>query len=202
MKNSNSEPKNSVKAGFEGTRGSVVPSGRTGLLAGFPGTSSLANLRGRFATPNQDLEVGKGGNQDAQKWEKAVQKGVFFPDEECFSRLFAAFPGFSHLFPHQFFSGSKIRQKVRRRTFAGKVTDFYAKLREVSRKFAQIRAVVTRFYAFLRVGPILDANFANEREFVNEYAGISGFDGEGADGDLVGGADQCLALEAGVGELK
>jgi len=37
------------------------------------------------------------------------------------------------------------------RNYAGKVADFYAFFREVSRKFAQIRAVVTRFYAFLRV---------------------------------------------------
>src|SRR5882672_744168 len=33
------------------------------------------------------------------------------------------------------------------RTYAGKVTGFYAKLRESSRKFAQIRAVVTRCLA-------------------------------------------------------
>jgi hypothetical protein len=114
----------STKPGMEieVARGSVVPSGRTGYLEGFPGTSSLANLRGRFATSNQDVEVGKGGNQDAQKWEKAAQNGVFFPDEECFSRLFAAFPGISHLFPHQFFSRAKIQQGVRRRTFGAKVT--------------------------------------------------------------------------------
>jgi len=37
--------------------------------------------------------------------------------------------------------------------------------RDVSRFYAQIRAVFTRFYAFLRVGVFfLDANFANERE--------------------------------------
>ena len=37
-----------------------------------------------------------------------------------------------------------------------------AKLRDVSRKFAQIKAVVTRCYALLRVGPFLDANLASQ----------------------------------------
>ena len=45
----------------------------------------------------------------------------------------------------------KWRKHWRRRTFAGKITDFYAFFREVSRFYAQIRAVVTRCYAFLRV---------------------------------------------------
>ena len=50
------------------------------------------------------------------------------------------------------------------RTYAEQVTDFHAKFHEVTRKFAQIRAVVTRCYAFSRVGAFLDANYANERE--------------------------------------
>ena len=151
--NHNNEPMKLMIAGMENeaARGSVAPSGRTGFLAGFPGASSLANLRCRFATPNRELEVGKGGNQDARNWEKAVQNGVFFPDEECFSRLFAAFPGFSHLFPHQFFSGSKIRQKVRRRTFAGKVTRKFGLFHEVTRSFTKVRTDQARKSSMLRI---------------------------------------------------
>ena len=42
----------------------------------------------------------------------------------------------------------------------------------------------------------------DEDESVTECGRSSGFDGEGVDRDLVGAADQCLALQAGVGELK
>jgi hypothetical protein len=38
------------------------------------------------------------------------------------------------------------------RNYAEKITDFYAFFRGFSRFYAQIRAVITRFYAFLRVG--------------------------------------------------
>jgi hypothetical protein len=37
---------------------------------------------------------------------------------------------------------------------AGKITGFYAFFRGFPRFYAQIRAVFTRFYAFLRVRPI------------------------------------------------
>ncbi len=50
------------------------------------------------------------------------------------------------------------------RTFTGFFTCKSLIFHEVSRFYAQIRAVFTRFYAFLRVGPILDANFTKERE--------------------------------------
>jgi len=46
------------------------------------------------------------------------------------------------------------RSGTRLRICAKQVTDFSAKLREVSRRFAQIRAVIPRLFAFLRVGPI------------------------------------------------
>jgi len=42
-------------------------------------------------------------------------------------------------------------------------SDCFTKVRESSRKFAQIRPVNPRCYALLRVGPILDANYTNER---------------------------------------
>jgi len=41
------------------------------------------------------------------------------------------------------------------RNCAGKITDFSAMFHDFPRFYAQIRAVVTRFYAFLRVGPFL-----------------------------------------------
>jgi hypothetical protein len=44
------------------------------------------------------------------------------------------------------------RRECGLRTYAGKNTGFYAMFHESPRKFAQIRAVVTRCYAFLRVG--------------------------------------------------
>ena len=50
--------------------------------------------------------------------------------------------------------------------FAGKITGCYAKVREVSRKFAQIRPVIPRCYAFLRVRLIFyeDGKQENKRE--------------------------------------
>ena len=54
--NYNKESKKPMKPGMENdvARGSVVAAGRTGFWAGFPGTSSRADFRGRFATlPDQ-----------------------------------------------------------------------------------------------------------------------------------------------------
>ena len=89
-------------------------------------------------------KAGKGG--------KEVAKGAGF------SHLFRAFPGISHLFPHrfcyqvglgtQFWKGRAIRDGLLRI-----VADSYALLRDVSRKFAQIRPVIPRCYALLRVRP-------------------------------------------------
>ena len=111
----------------------------------------------------------KGVDADAYKWEKAVGNRGFYRIGMCFYRIIG---GFSRLFPHLpgfsriiFFArpsgqaglGSPSGRAMGKhgvRIFAGKVTDFYALLREVSRKFAQIRAVFTRFYAFLRVATI------------------------------------------------
>jgi hypothetical protein len=47
--------------------------------------------------------------------------------------------------------GERSGQRRREWTFAGKSADFHGLLREVARKFAQIRAVVPRCHAFLRV---------------------------------------------------
>ena len=104
MKIMNNEPKKPMKAGIERPRASVVPLGRTILGTEFPGTSSLANFRGRFATlPVRDADVGRGGKADARKREKVVRNSGFFPDRGQFSHLFPGFPGISHLFPHRFF---------------------------------------------------------------------------------------------------
>jgi hypothetical protein len=163
--NHNNEPMKLMIAGMENeaARGSVAPSGRTGFFAGFPEASSLANLRGRCATTNRDVEVGKGGNQDARRWEKAVQNGVFFRDQVCFSRFFAAFPGFSRLFPHQFFwpSGSSgawkqdwgpsFALKLWRPELRKNVTGCYALLRESPRSFTKVRTDQARKSSMLRI---------------------------------------------------
>jgi hypothetical protein len=44
-----------------------------------------------------------------RKREEAVRNQGFYRIGGCFSRLFAAIPGFSHLFPHQFFWRAKTR---------------------------------------------------------------------------------------------
>jgi len=41
--------------------------------------------------------VGKGGQKEARNWEKAAQNDGFFPDKGMVSRLFPAFPTFSHI---------------------------------------------------------------------------------------------------------
>jgi hypothetical protein len=46
----NNEPMNLMKTDVEGLRAPVVPAGRTGSGAGFPGTLCLANFHCRFAT--------------------------------------------------------------------------------------------------------------------------------------------------------
>ncbi len=51
----------------------------------------------------------------------------------------------------------------------GKVADFYAFFHDFPHFYAQIRAVFTRFYAFLRVRLFLDANYTNERELGTGY---------------------------------
>src|SRR6266481_5675941 len=119
-----------------GTRAFAVPAGRTGYGADF---------RCRFATlPGQGRKVGKGGKTAAKK--------------VGFSRLFAPFPGISHLFPLGFFlpggAGSQKSEGEAGRNYVGKSADNYGKFHESSRKFAQIRPVNPRCYALLRVRPI------------------------------------------------
>src|SRR5260370_25452145 len=45
------------------------------------------------------------------------------------------------------------------RNYAGKITGFYAMFHDFTHFYAQIRAVFTRFYAFLRVRPIFRREF-------------------------------------------
>src|SRR5882762_5990691 len=49
--------------------------------------------------------------------------------------------------------GCRKRRARRERSYAGKITGCCAKVREVSRKFAQIRPVITRLFGFSRVRP-------------------------------------------------
>jgi hypothetical protein len=64
MKIMNNEPKKSRKVGTDCASASVVPMGRTCFEAEFPGTSSLVNIRGRFATlHNREGDVGEGGKR-------------------------------------------------------------------------------------------------------------------------------------------
>src|SRR5260221_11720914 len=84
--------------------------GRTCFGVGFPGTSSLANIRCRFATfADREGEVGKGGKFEASKWEKAGWNGGFFPESGGFFPPFPLFSGFSPLFPLYFFNKEAIK---------------------------------------------------------------------------------------------
>jgi hypothetical protein len=113
MKNWNNEPKKLMKSGDECAPASVVPAGRTCFGLGFPGTSSLANFHCRFATKaDRDEKAGKAGKKEFWIWEKPVRKRGFFPDGGCFSRLFPCFPGFSHLFPHQFLLVKRTKRRL------------------------------------------------------------------------------------------
>ena len=59
-KASNNEPMKLTKPGIDGMRASAVPLGRAGYDTDFPGTSSLADIRCRFATFfNRGGEEGK-----------------------------------------------------------------------------------------------------------------------------------------------
>ena len=83
--------------GNEAAPGSVVPAGRTGFWAGFPGTSCLANIRRRSATLSD-----QGGKAVWQAGFCRIAVGVyrmgvdFYRIATGFSRLRA---GFSRLFP-------------------------------------------------------------------------------------------------------
>src|SRR6266404_1413137 len=95
-----------------------------------------------------------------ERWEKAGQAelgtnvgrqvylgkgGKEMAEGAGFSRLFAPFPGISHLFPLGFFlpggAGSQKSEGEAGRNYAGKITDCYALFRDFSRFYAQIRAV-------------------------------------------------------------
>ena len=113
MKNSNYEPKKFTRSGIAVARGSAVPAGRACFGTELPGTSSLANFHCRFATKaDRDEKAGKAGKKEFWMWEKPVRKRGFFPDGGFFSRLFPCFPGFSHLFPHQFLLVKRTKRRL------------------------------------------------------------------------------------------
>jgi hypothetical protein len=108
LKNSNNEPMKFTKSRIEVAQASVVPAGRTCFVAGFPGTSSVANFRCRFATllncgreaggggkrwSGMSVELGKGG-QEIGKWRS------FSHFETTLTRLFPPFSTQVVDFPH------------------------------------------------------------------------------------------------------
>ena len=124
----------------------------------------------RMGIVGKRAEVGKGGRKIG-KWTG------FSHFETALTRLFPHVTTQVVDFPHMYavrvfgrveeFAAEASRCKDKRnsggtwggcgrlvRIFVGKVTGFYAKVRESPRKFAQIRPVNPRCYAFLRVGPI------------------------------------------------
>ena len=143
--NHNNEPMKLMKAGMENeaARGSVAPSGRTGFLAGFPGNSSLANLRCRFATPNRDLEVGKGGTRTPGGGKRRYRTAFSSRMRSVFpasSQHFPAFPTFSHI---NFFR----EQKYSREPEGGLLRE---KLRIFTRSFTKVRESSHRSGPWLR----------------------------------------------------
>src|SRR5882724_4577746 len=67
-KGANNEAMKLMNPRIKRMHGSVVPAGRTGYRAGFPGTLCLANIRRRFATFRvKEGKVGKGGKK-VRKW--------------------------------------------------------------------------------------------------------------------------------------
>ena len=109
-----------------GTQVAAVPAGRTGYGADF---------RCRFAThPSRGRKVGKGGKTAAKK--------------VGFSRLFAPFPGISHLFPLGFFC--QVEQGVRsQKGRRGGI--MWEKVRIITGSFTKVRTDQGRGYAMLRI---------------------------------------------------
>src|SRR6266478_5817585 len=87
-----------MKSRFEGPQASVVPSGRAGFGTGFPGTSSLANFRCRFATlPNEGRETAATGQWMAGKRMQVGKGGRGLGKWTGFSRFENTL---TRLFPH------------------------------------------------------------------------------------------------------
>jgi len=107
------------------------------LFPRFPGISHLFPLNFYFMTKRSKISPQRRGDAEVNAKYCGKNYGFFgFPSpprDGCPMELFAA---------------RNVVAKVR------KSSDCFTKLRESSRKFAQIRAVVTRCYALLRVRPI------------------------------------------------
>jgi hypothetical protein len=98
-KASNNEPMKLTKSRSEGIPASVVPAGRTCYGTDFPGTSSLANFRCRFATlPNRGREAGAGGKRWSGMCVNLGKGGQETGEWRSFSHFETAL---THLFPHK-----------------------------------------------------------------------------------------------------
>jgi len=105
-----------------------------------------------------------------ERWEKAGQAelgtnvgrqvylgkgGKEMAEGAGFSRLFAPFPGISHLFPLGFFlpggAGSQKSEGEAGRNYAGKSADCYTKIHEGARKFTKVRTDQARKSSMLRI---------------------------------------------------
>ncbi len=87
-----------TKPRIQRTKSSVVPAGRICFMMGFPGTSSLANIRGRFATLfTSGEDVGRGGQRWVGRWVTLGKSGRVVGIWTGFSRFKAVL---AHLFLH------------------------------------------------------------------------------------------------------
>jgi len=135
------------------------------------GWRAKRSLEPRWGSGEETPKAGANGVGCGKRREKVA---VFFRIAASFpasSQHFPAFPTFSHLnlflAKRRRFTAEAQRRRgsgegSRARNYARNVvtkvhesSDCYGLLREVTRKFAQIRAVVTRFHALLRVGLFL-----------------------------------------------
>ena len=137
---------------------------------------------GKPEVRKREEAVGKHGYLPDRGW-FLPDSDRLFPDR---SRCFPGLPASSRLFPHKFFWQTRPSQiqpgewpsgawnhcgkwsagvleywvedctRPRAWNYGGKSADFCAMFHENPRKFAQIRAVVTRLFGFLRVRPIFN----------------------------------------------
>jgi hypothetical protein len=99
MKHLNNKPMKLTKSGIEEMAASVVPAGRTCFTEGFPGTSSLANIHGRFATLHNS-----GGNvvrRGKRRFGRRGFTGVSGPEMGKACNFYCLATGLTRLFPHK-----------------------------------------------------------------------------------------------------
>jgi len=126
--------------------------------------------------------VATGTGAIPQRWEKAGRNCRFFPEKDIRSHLFPAFPATSHLFPLDFSFAKRGLEVLPDGQWGSVECEIMGKnygfLRIFPRFYAQIRAVFTRFYAFLRVRPFLSmmSQSAESNQYCQEAEGHLGFE--------------------------